>query len=340
MNYDPGKRLDRLEKRLNVGSEIEDLTETDLEIYGPSAIDEILNTEGIKGVKRLLERERLPRRHRARDADVRLGLSVPQRYFNLEVNKMEQVTKGTLINVMNAALSEYKGAMEKVAAIHSDKDIKEDVKIHRAFSVAKDLNERMTGLLNMLNSACKKAADSVELARNANSSKFDDNDYQSRLLGEVALLRNLPETMKQEDVEHRISAFFGDEMARSLLIGVLTEASESRKARGVDGFDVEAMLPDVYALQLAMLEKIRKAIADKLQNLGNSFYAGPGDIAAGKSENALMFAEGVFTGVFRYIDKLPERVKREHNGSTKVYNIPAFANDPEDLNIVFSMYRL
>ena len=57
MNYDPGKRLDRLEKRLNVGSEIEDLTETDLEIYGPSAIDEILNTEGIKGVKRLLERE-------------------------------------------------------------------------------------------------------------------------------------------------------------------------------------------------------------------------------------------------------------------------------------------
>lgn len=253
---------------------------------------------------------------------------------------MEQITRGILVNVMNSALSEYRDAMAKVATIHSDTDIKEDVKIHRAFSVADDLNERMSGLLNMLNSACKKAADSVESARNANSNKFDDNDYQSRLLGEIALLRNLPDTIMQEDVERRISVFFGDEMARSLLTGVLTAASDSRKARGVEGFDIKGMLPDVYALQLTMLEKIRKAIADKLQNMGNGFLAGPGADIRSKNETTLIFAEGVFTGVFRYIDKLPERVKREYKGNTKVYNIPAFANDPEDLNIIFSMYRL
>lgn len=56
MTNDPLKRLERLENRLLWGHEVEDLTETDLEIYGLEAVKEIYQMYGPKAVKALLYR--------------------------------------------------------------------------------------------------------------------------------------------------------------------------------------------------------------------------------------------------------------------------------------------
>ena len=59
MTNDPLKRLERLENRLLWGSELEDLTEADLELYGIEAVKEIYQTQGPEAVKALLYRSDL-----------------------------------------------------------------------------------------------------------------------------------------------------------------------------------------------------------------------------------------------------------------------------------------
>lgn len=249
--------------------------------------------------------------------------------------------KNDLHNIMNAALTLHKKAVEDIAKIHAEEDTKDEAKIRRAYKVAGSLASDFNGLLNQLAGTCASATASVERARTANSAgHLDNNEYQARLLGEAALIRNLPVTMKQEDIEVRLSVFFGDDMAKTVLKASLTEASESRKLRGVDGFAVDLLLPDVYGLQLSMLEKINQEITGKLQRLSNDFRTGADFVSVDTNQNNLMWAEGAFEGIGLYIDKLPELVKRTYpDGTIKTYNIPAFANHPSDLDIIFGMYR-
>ena len=56
MSNDPLARLERLERRLSWGEEIEDLTETDLEIYGLEAVKDIYQTYGSAGLIELISR--------------------------------------------------------------------------------------------------------------------------------------------------------------------------------------------------------------------------------------------------------------------------------------------
>ena len=56
---DAVRRLDKLEKQLAVGAEIEDLTEADLEVYGLEAVKEIYEVAGIPGLQALLYRSDL-----------------------------------------------------------------------------------------------------------------------------------------------------------------------------------------------------------------------------------------------------------------------------------------
>lgn len=253
---------------------------------------------------------------------------------------MKLETRSTMHNVMEMAITNYKKAVDDLAKIHAEKDITDEAKIRRAYKVAEDLATGLNGLQNMLSVACSNAADTVNAARAENSNRLGDHAYQARLLSEAAFLRNPPDTMMQEDIEKRLSVFFGDEMAKTVLMGALLEASENRKSRGVEGFAVDLLLPDVYGVQLAMLEKIQKAIGDKLQSLASGFHTGSDATSTDKNASALVYAEGVFEGVGLYIDQLPDKVKWASSGSAaRQYNIPAFANNSGDLDIVFSMYR-
>lgn len=52
---EPIKRLERLESRLAISTEIEDLTEADLELYGNDAIKEIYQIYGADHLKAMLD---------------------------------------------------------------------------------------------------------------------------------------------------------------------------------------------------------------------------------------------------------------------------------------------
>lgn len=52
---EPIKRLERLESRLAINSEIEDLTESDLELFGNEAIKEIYQIYGPDHLKAMLD---------------------------------------------------------------------------------------------------------------------------------------------------------------------------------------------------------------------------------------------------------------------------------------------
>lgn len=54
-----GRRLDRLERRIYGGAEIEDLRETNIAIYGLEAVEEIYNTEGRESLQELLNSSEL-----------------------------------------------------------------------------------------------------------------------------------------------------------------------------------------------------------------------------------------------------------------------------------------
>jgi len=250
-------------------------------------------------------------------------------------------TKNTIKNSMEASVILFENAMKKTAEIYADKDLTDAAKIQKTQKVAQELLKCCTVWADKLNAACETAAKDLSTIKSINHSKMiQDHDYQNRLLNEAAFIRQLPETMTQEDVERRLCVFYGDEMARAVLHGALTHQSEHRKMLGLTGFNVDRLLPDVYGFHAAMLEKIRAAVESKIISLGNGFYSGFGFYAQEKNEQNLLFAKGTFEGVRQYINSLPETVSHTHSdGTKKVYNIPAFAHDPADLNIIFSMYR-
>lgn len=250
-------------------------------------------------------------------------------------------TKNTIKNSMEASIILFENAMKKTAEIYADKDLTDIAKIQKSQKVAQELLNGCTGWAEKLNAACETAAKELATIKSTNHAKMiHDHDYQNRLLNEAAFIRQLPETMTQEDVERRLCVFYGDEMAKAVLHGALTKQSEHRKMLGLPGFDVDRLLPDVYGYHAAMLEKIRVAVETKIMSLGNTFYSGSGFYTQEKNKQTLMFAEGTFDGVRQYVNSLPETVSHTHpDGTKKVYNIPAFAHDPADLNIIFSMYR-
>ena len=250
-------------------------------------------------------------------------------------------TKNTIKNSMEACVILYENAMSKVKEIYKDEDLKDSIKIQRAKDVAESLCRGCIGWAEKLNAACETAAKELSAAKSINHSKMiHDHAYQNRLLNEAAFIRELPESMTQEDVERRLCVFYGDEMARSVLHGALVKQSEHRQMLGFHGFDVDRLLPDVYGYHAAMLEKIRAAVESKILYMGNTFCSGYGFYADTQNEKTLLFGKGTFEGVKQYINSLPEMVKRTHpDGTTKEYNIPAFAHDPADLNIIFSIFR-
>lgn len=245
-------------------------------------------------------------------------------------------TKNTIKNSMEACVTLFEGAMSRVAEIYKDEEVKDSVKIERAQKVAEDLRNGCAGWVEKLNAACQTAAAELTEANRRNSDGLlQDHEYQNRLLNEAAFIRRLPDTMTQEDVARRLCVFYGDDMAKSVLCGALEEESNRRNALGLKGFDVDLLLPDVYGVHAAMLEKIRVAVESKIINLGSAFLSGVGFYSESQNEQTLMYAKGIFEGVRQYINGLPETVKL----SPKVGSIPAFANDPTDLNVYFSMYR-
>ena len=46
-------RLDRLERRIGAGAEIEDLRTTDIVIYGPAALEDIYRQEGLDSIREI-----------------------------------------------------------------------------------------------------------------------------------------------------------------------------------------------------------------------------------------------------------------------------------------------
>jgi hypothetical protein len=59
MTREDRERLDRLERRIYGGAEIEDLRETDIAIYGLEAVKEIYRTEGRESLQGLLNSSEL-----------------------------------------------------------------------------------------------------------------------------------------------------------------------------------------------------------------------------------------------------------------------------------------
>ena len=55
MMNEPIKRLERLESRLAINTEVEDLTESDLELYGNEVIKEIYQIYGPEHLKKMLD---------------------------------------------------------------------------------------------------------------------------------------------------------------------------------------------------------------------------------------------------------------------------------------------
>lgn len=54
MTNEPIKRLERLESRLAINTEVEDLSETDLELYGWDVIREIYQQYGLDHLKKMM----------------------------------------------------------------------------------------------------------------------------------------------------------------------------------------------------------------------------------------------------------------------------------------------
>lgn len=48
-------RLDKLERRIGAGIEIEDLRTTDIVIYGPAALEEICQQEGLDSIREIAD---------------------------------------------------------------------------------------------------------------------------------------------------------------------------------------------------------------------------------------------------------------------------------------------
>ena len=55
MNNEAAARLDRLERRIGAGTEIEDLRTTDIVIYGKTALEDIFKQEGLDSIREIAD---------------------------------------------------------------------------------------------------------------------------------------------------------------------------------------------------------------------------------------------------------------------------------------------
>jgi hypothetical protein len=246
---------------------------------------------------------------------------------------------------MSEGLERFKRADNEATAFYADKSTTDQWKYEHTALIADRLMSEEEKLQGQLAKTWAKAVEELDDAKKENSvGRLGDNDYQRRIMEEVDLIRHLPDDVTQEDIQARINVFWGDELARSVLVAVLKETSEYRKNRDVMGFDTSVMLPDVYGLQRAMLDKIFTAIDKKLFDLGANFTSRLADsIARDNNKKVVLIAEGVFTGVAEYTDILPVSVLRPEASramtGVNFRDIPCYANTGEDLNMYFSMYR-
>ena len=258
---------------------------------------------------------------------------------------MDVTVKLKLYNIMSEGLARFRKATAEVVAFYEDKSTTDQWKYEHAALIADRLTSEEQALQGELAETWEKAADALDAVKRENStSRMGDNEYQRRLMAEVDFIRHLPDSMTRENVQARIDAFFGDELARGVLVAALKETSDSRKQRGVMGFDTAVMLPDVYGLQRAMLDKIAKTIDKKLFDLGADFIARQVDSRAqGNNEKIVMMAEGIFTGLTEYMERLPMSVSRPAASlamtGVNFHGIPCYAETADDLKLYFSMYR-
>lgn len=252
---------------------------------------------------------------------------------------MKESNKSAIKSIMTAAQNTYKSAIEKEAEIYGDPDLSDAAKIQRGTAAVEKLNQDISHLRDMLNDEKQKAVNELDAAKSFNSRRrLAISEYQNRLMLEADFIRKMPDSMGQDVLKERLSVFFGDEMAREYLTAVIETAAIERQARGVAGLTTSEILPDLYGVQYAAIEKLFSAIDDKMLHASSRFV--PNNSEANEKEE--IFMEGLFKGISDYLDSLPEKMERPRDTALKAVdfeNIPAYATGAEDLEIIYSMYR-
>lgn len=250
--------------------------------------------------------------------------------------------KRDLFEIMDAAERRFTATATEAGKIYGNRDLTDEAKLSRSSALAAELDAAVERLHEQGKQAKKRAAADIELAKQFNSDRRLINpDYQDSVIRTSDFIMNMPDTLGQSAISKRLWPFYGDDMAREYLSAVAKGISDSRKARGVEGFSINELFPDVYALQNAALDKVTAEIDDTLsRTLRNFTTITKSDAEIAGNDKAMLFMGGIFTGIKDYFETIPAELLRPATVKGIDYEtIPCYAATQEDLDINFAMYR-
>lgn len=250
--------------------------------------------------------------------------------------------KTDLISIVSDAEKTFKLAATEAAKIYSNPDLTDEAKYNRAAALSEWLNAEVARLHDKVEQAEKAAIDDLERAKKFNSDRrLTNSAYQDSVIRTAEFIIHIPDTLGQSAIEKRLWPFYGDDLAREYLSSIAEGISNERKQRGVEGFNVNDLFFDVYALQNAAVYKIAESIVNRLYlTLSKFTTATKSDVETTENEKAMIFMEGYLTGIREYFDSIPAELHRPAKANdTDFETIPCYAEKPDDLDVNFIWYR-